>query len=400
MELKHILSTLKYNKFIAFIVIFQVALSLSVVSNSLFLALKTYNEWSLPSGFKNDEVVMVTSNTYRDDVNYQQAHVDDMIALVEIESVESITPMDRMPIAAGWPNEVYLGTGDDKQSFQTHIFDFDHNGVEVMGLTIIEGRNFTQADVVYGDAQGQAAVILLSEAMAETLFSGESALDKTVWLEADASPAKVIGIYSNFLSSQFLAEKGKPYQGILRPRVEWSIGNSQSYMMKVQPGTAETVKNTVEEYFSKSHGRYSYEPETFNDLKTRAFQERLSTMNMFLTVSLMLIIITFCGLLGLISFLTSTRTRQIGIRRALGANKGTILKEFVLENLLVSIAGVGLGLLFTLIISSQFYEFNGMDAKDLVFVVPVSIAILILNVVAVSIPVKKSLRETPSSVIG
>lgn len=400
MELKHILSIIKFNKFIAFIVIFQVALSLSVVSNSLFLALKTYTEWSQPSGLKNDEVVMVTSNNYRDEANYQQLHNDDMVALAAIEGVEAVTPMDRMPIAAGWPNTVYLGTGDDKQSFQTHVFDFDHKGVQIMDLNIIEGRDFNQTDVVYGDNQGESAVILVSEDMAATLFGDESALEKTVWLEADSSPAKVVGVYSNFLSSQFLAGKGMPYQGILRPRVEWQIGNSQSYMMKVQPGTAEEVKNAVEAYFAASEGRYSYEPETFNDLKTRAFQERLSTMNMYLGVSLMLVIITFCGLLGLISFLTSTRTRQIGIRRALGAKKGTILKEFIVENVLVSVAGIALGLVFTLVISSLFYEFNGMDAKDLVFVVPVSVAILLLNIIAVSIPVKKTLREMPSSAIG
>lgn len=397
MDIRQILSIIKFNKFVTFIIVFQVALSMSVVSNSFFLALKTFREWTVPTGIETEQLVYISSQTYKDGLNMKQIRNDDLQGIAAMDDVINVTPINRTPIAAGWPNTVFLGTGDSKQSFQSNIFDVDANGLDVLGLKVIEGRTFNQIDVIYGSESGSPSVVMISVDMAAKLYPDGSAIGNTLWLAADSLPVEIIGIYSNFLSSQFLAGKGMPYQSILKPKVDWHIANSQRYIMRVQPGTADAVMVRINEYFSKTDGRYIYPPESMEQLKKRAFNRRLGTMVMYLVISALLLVITFCGLLGLISFVINSRTRQIGIRRSLGAKKSTIVKEFIIENGLISLMGLALGMVFTLLISSLFHEFNGVVVTDLVYVIPVGMAIIVLNGFAVMIPAKRAVNITPAS---
>jgi len=389
MNFKHLLATIKYNKFVALIIIFQVALSMSIVSNSFFLTLKTYKEWSLPTGLDTEELVLITAKNYRNNMDFRELLTDDLAEFKDIDGVISVTPMNHTPIAAGWPNTVFEGQGDNRRSFQTHVFDVDANGLSVFGLALIEGRKFEATDVIYGDDQGNAAVVMVSSEMAKALYPDDSAIGKSIWLEAESSSAEIIGVYSGFLGSQFLVRKGMPYRSMLHPKVSWHNDNIQQYMIRIQEGAKGAIFNKIDEYYGQAAGRFASKPVTLGDIKVKVFYERLSTLVMYLTISILLLLITFCGLIGLISFIVSTRHTQIGIRRALGAKRSDILWEFISENILVTIVGVIFGTVLAILISTMFREFNGITAADWIYVVFVGLAILILNVFAVFIPVRK-----------
>lgn len=390
MNFKHILTTIKYNKFFALIIVFQVALSMSVVSNSFFLSLNIFKEWSLPVGLATDDLITINAKTYQSGMNFQSLMNEDMRAFGEIDGVVGITPINLTPVAAGWPDTIFDGTGESKRSFQTHVFNVDANGLSVLGLQLQEGRNFEAVDVLYGDGSGNTNVVLVSEAMVKDLFADGSAIGKTIWLAPDSNPVEIVGIYDNFVGSQFLAAKNMPYRSILQPKVIWQTDNSQDYLLRVRSGAADAVKNAISDYYAQIPGRAGSRPMTLQDVKFRVFFERLGTLLMYLVISILLLIITFCGLIGLVNFIVSTRRAQIATRRALGAKRSRIVKEFITENMLITIVGVMLGLFFTTVISSAFIEFNGLVAEDLVYALFVGVAILLLNALAVTLSVRKT----------
>src|SRR4029078_9719262 len=88
----------------------------------------------------------------------------------------------------------------------------------------------------------------------------------------------------------------------------------------------------------------SIDRETFADVRQTFFKEDRAMAYLLLGVSLALLIITALGVVGLASLWVQRRTRQIGVRRALGATRGDILRYFQLENFILATLGIIIGI--------------------------------------------------------
>ena len=121
----------------------------------------------------------------------RQAVIDDLEKIRQLPGVINATTNNQVPFGAEAVSNLFLETGDEPQPYQTNIFDFDYSGFEVLGLKLIDGRHFTQSEVIRHDpsqSDSKASVVMISEDQAEALFPGESALGKTIWLAANSQP--------------------------------------------------------------------------------------------------------------------------------------------------------------------------------------------------------------------
>jgi putative ABC transport system permease protein len=84
---------------------------------------------------------------------------------------------------------------------------------------------------------------------------------------------------------------------------------------------------------------------SMNEERKDRYRADVAMAWMLVTVSVMLLLITCSGIVGMASLWVTQRRKQIGVRRALGARKIDILRYFVTENLMITSAGVGVGLL-------------------------------------------------------
>src|SRR5262249_59068677 len=91
-------------------------------------------------------------------------------------------------------------------------------------------------------------------------------------------------------------------------------------------------------------GRISTARNSFADVRRDYFKQDRAMAYLLVGVSLALLVITALGVVGLASFWVQQRTRQIGIRRALGATRGDILRYFQIENFILATAGIILGM--------------------------------------------------------
>ena len=185
MEIKPILLTLKHNKVLSLLIVLQVAFTLAVVSNSLFVTTSTLKEWNLPSGLEQDNIISIQSQLYDESVDNRQVVIDDLEKLRQIPGVVAVTTATQIPFGAENVSNVFLETGDEPQGYRTNIFDFDDSGIEVLGLKLMDGRNFNELDVVRHDpSQSDAvpAVVMISSNQAEALFPDASAIGETIWL--------------------------------------------------------------------------------------------------------------------------------------------------------------------------------------------------------------------------
>ena len=203
MEIKPILLTLKHNKVLSLLIVLQAAFTLAVVSNSLFVTTATLKEWNLPSGLVAEDIISVQAQLYDLSVDSRQVVIDDLRKFKQLPGVINATTATQIPFAAESVSSVFLEAGDEPQAYQTNIFDLDVGALDVLGLQLIDGRNFNESEVIRHDPSQSdllPSVAMISSSQAEALFPGESAIGKTIWLEENAQPVQVIGIYSNFMN--------------------------------------------------------------------------------------------------------------------------------------------------------------------------------------------------------
>ena len=401
MEFRPILLTLKHNKVLSLLIILQATFTLAVVSNSLFVTAATLKEWNLPSGLEQGDIITVQAQFYDSTVDIRQVVVDDLERLRELPGVISVSTAIQIPFAAEDVSNIFLELGDEPQFYQTNIFDFDANALEVLDLELIDGRNFFDTEVVRHDptqSDAKAAVVMISVSQADALFPGESAIGKTIWLEENAYPVQVIGIYSDFMNGETLNFQGRSFDTLIRPVVSWQQGQDPNYLLRVEPGMAEGLFEDISDVIYATQGRYLYVLERLSRTQKRMYDGRGSNAATFLVISLILVLITGLGTAGLVSFLVNQRQKQIGIRRALGATRLDITRYFLLENSILTWMGLILGGVLTLVITYVLTDNAGENILQMKYLFIVAFGLWMVSLTAVYFPARRAANIDPAIV--
>jgi putative ABC transport system permease protein len=401
MEIRPILLSLKQNKAVAILIIIQVALTLAVLSISVLMTTSTLKEWNLPSGIPHENIVSVIPEFYDPEVDIRQSVSDDLERIKGLSGVIGIAPVSERPFDARVVSQVYLQANEDAQAFSTNIFNGNVDLAKVLDLELLEGRFFNENDVLKGESSdlvGGVSVVMISKEMSEALFPDSTAIGQTLWLAKGEQPAEVIGIYSNFMNGERLNFAGQSYRTVMRPLVSWQRNNSPNYLIRVEPGMATSMLESIRTEFYKTDGRYVNQVEVLTRTQKRMYDGRGSRALQLLVISLVLLLITAFGMAGLVSFLVTQRQKQIGTRRALGAKKWQVVRYFMLENGIVSLIGITLGLIITLSLVLLLTDESGMELLDMGYIIATALFILLVNQIAVYLPAKRAANIEPAIV--
>lgn len=403
MGIRPILLSLKQKKFIAIMVVLQIALTLAAVSHSVFSAAALLKDWNVASGLDEEKLIIAQSQFFIEGADKANAITEDLKNLIDLPGVIHVTTANQMPFAANNVSNIYKETGDEAQRFLASVFELNSSAIDVLGVELISGRNFYENEVVSGELNAgldYPSVVMISEDIAKELFDGENPLGKTLWPVKNAQPAEIIGVYSNFMTGESLNGIGKSYNSIIRPMTLWSPNRlDPGYLMRVDPGAAERLLEDARTAIYKQPGRYLYNNEVLTRTKKRIYDGRSSQSILMLTVSAVLILITAFGIAGLSSFLVNQRRKQIGIRRALGATKKSILRYFLIENSLLTIVGLSLGVIMTIGIAVKYPSLGGNGFLRYDLMMMVAIFLWVINIISVYWPAKKASNIDPAVTI-
>ncbi len=160
---------------------------------------------------------------------------------------------------------------------------------------------------------------------------------------------QIVGVVEHLLRNQLsLATNGRADDTVLLAR---NIGNTAllSFAVRVDPrmheATLSGVKNVIERQLGPQLGfgaqaRVSF----YGERRNASFSRQRAALYLFVGVTLAVVIVTLIGIMGLTGFWVQKRTRQIGIKRALGARRVDIMLEFMAENALIVAVGVAIGM--------------------------------------------------------
>ncbi|HEY0996993.1 MAG TPA: ABC transporter permease [Gemmatimonadaceae bacterium] len=228
---------------------------------------------------------------------------------------------------------------------------YSANWTDVDGGDISPGRSFTHAE-----EQGAARVVIINDKMAEKLFGDSDPMDKMITVSG--VPMKVIGVYhytASPMGTPTSAGGGDspkaivPWETARRHLKFWMRGNN----LIVKPRQGVTVESATDQVTAYLRGVRGLKPSQKNNFDI-VTQDRLMGIynQLFGTFFLVGLALSSVGLLvgggGVIAIMmisVTERTREIGVRKALGATRATILWQFLVEAVTLTGIGASIGLI-------------------------------------------------------
>lgn len=231
--------------------------------------------------------------------------------LKRLPSVKSVGAADGLLGGQNWTNGVRAK--DMEKESLLNFLDVDYDFLQTMNVQLKEGRNFSKA---FGR---DSVAIILSETAVKEIGLKEPAIgSQIVWGEQDTTIyyADVIGVVKDFHFSNF-HEPIKPFGFVLDLERNSSVN---TLFIKILPGNIDQTINSVEKIWKELVVGQPMEYSFNDEMVTSMHRQETKFQRMFSYLTIVAIVIACLGLFGLASFTAEQRTKEIGIRKVLGAS--------------------------------------------------------------------------------
>jgi predicted permease len=266
----------------------------------------------------------------------------------------------------------------------------------LLEIPVLRGRLFND-----GDNENAPLVAVINQAMAETYWRGENPLGKRlkvgrgregIGLHASKSWITIVGVVAD-ARTESLANASVPqlylslYQDTPKELAIFLRGDlNASAIPKEVRAMVQSVNPELPVYGAK----------TLNDAVSASLEQRRFSMDIVAAFAITALLLAVLGIYGVISYIVSERTRDIGIRLALGAQRGEIMAMVLCQGLGLAAAGAALGLVGSVIVSHLMAGllFGVMPSDPLTFV-GVTLVLTGVALAACYIPARRAIRVDP-----
>ncbi|WP_257666725.1 ABC transporter permease [Parapedobacter tibetensis] len=305
------------------IAIFLVAATLIVAQQLSYIQQKNL-------GYDREQVVVLPVDNKTKPL-YEQLKA----AFQNIPNVTSVTGSYEDPTSIGWGDGITVDDGHGIRELSLNATPVDLDYLKTMGMQLVAGRDFSRADFALQDTSEnyknfRSTFILNEKAVSDLGWTAEEAIGKTVVRYGQGT---VVGVVKDFHFESLHAPIG-PLLVFLDTNVV-----RQLFVKISTENTAQTLAALESAWKSRIAHRpfdYHFMDEDFNAL----YKAEARIANLFSLFSGVAIILACLGLFALAAFTTTQRTKEIGIRKVLGANVGNI--TFMVSKQFLSLVGIAI----------------------------------------------------------
>jgi predicted permease len=371
----------------------QIALSLLLLVCAGLFARSLQKAQESDAGFDPEHVLLASYEPRPAGYSAKSAIAFDRQALAKLAvlpGVESVTLADFSPLSFSIHSDFLELEGYVPQPHESMEISRGYVGpgyFHTVRTSLISGRDFTEADVM-----GAQPVCIVNEALADRYWPGQNAIGKRV---NDGVWFTVVG----------LARNAKYRLMTYPPEPVIYIPMFQSYHSQYETTIhLRVLRNPKAMAFPVERALHELNPELplFNVYPMTetmrlgsVFQRVAATFASSFGVLAMLL--AAVGIYGVAAYRTRQRTHEIGIRMALGAEKGHILRLVMQQGIRLSVVGLGIGIMLSLVLTrflkSQLYGVGATDALTFVFV---TLLLCAVTLAACYIPARRATKVDPT----
>jgi putative ABC transport system permease protein len=381
----------------AFFVGAEVAIALMLLVGAGLLVRSLVQVLTIDRGFETERRLLVTvsiPSTYGEERMEQTvktilARLETVPSLVSVAQVSG-RPMSRGSTGLGLAAADRPDVPDSEVPWASwRIVTKDY--FKTMGLPLISGRNFTEQDQI-----GKPWRAIISKRAADTLWPGQNPIGRTaiLWKGQSQRLGEVIGVVGN------MRERGlenDPTIAVYFPAYGGAMATTTLQLVMQTKGRPEdavpavhTTVSGVDPALPLSNIR------TLDDVVTTSVATRRLTMSLLVTFAALALVLSLAGVYGVLAYSIARRTGEIGVRLALGAAPGRLLRATVVRGMRPVIIGmiIGLGLSFWLsrFMTSLLFQVTSGDVSTYA---AVTLALAATAILSCYIPARQVLRVDP-----
>ena len=282
---------------------------------------------------------------------------------------------------------------------QSLLYVTDPGYLKVMGIPLQSGR-FFNAD----DNEHSPPVIVIDERFAREYFPGENPLGKRINLGIIDLQAEIVGVVGHVkhwgldtdgdAKHPIVAQAYMPFMQI--PDKFWS-GPPQTEVVLRTKGSPAALVPAIREAVEKLNGEnVIFEVKPMAEIVAKSLAARRFSMILLSVFAALALLLSSIGIYGVISYVVGQRTHEIGIRMALGAQRGDVLRLMLGEGMRMALVGVSIGISVALGLTHIMVKMLfGVSATDPATFAAVAIVLSTVALAACYIPARRAMRVDP-----
>ena len=397
MQIKPIIAALRKHRLATLLIALEIALACAVLCNACFLIVSRVQQTKIDSGIDESALAVIKLSGF-DEANAVDLNARMRDGLRKLPGVQAAGAINAVPFG---DHAATVGiTLDQAGQHFGGVVDFylGEPGVfQELGLRLVAGRSPQSDDFhpLTGFLPDDASV-LVTRALAEHLWPDQDPLGKEFWCD-----------HFHFRVSGVIANLARPDGGEGGPAtIEWSVfapalpGKhlAGAYLLRADPAQLPSVLNEARRAVAKIAPDAVLDglaSRSVSELRERYFQASRAMAGILLGVIVALLLVTALGIVGLTSFWVTQRNKQIGIRRAIGATRGEILRYFQTENFIIVSFGIALGMLLAYALNLILMHFYELPRLPLSYLPVGALALWCLGQLAVLGPARRAAAVPP-----
>ena len=340
--------------------------------------------------------VPLSGERYREPQALAQFWENVIAAVKSLPGLESASVSRGLPIN-GWAGQFFT-TSDDPNPLPGHVPAANYVIVgpdyfRTMQIPLRRGRAFNDQDT-----QSAERAVIVNEALARLYWPGQDPLGKQLRVGPSTSPwLSVVGVAGNVLSqgpdAGFHPEMYIPYQ-----QFPWLLGGPRHLVVRtsdtVKP--ASVVRAVVQEIHRLDKDQPVADIATMEQIALEPMAQQRMVMVLLVSFAALALVLSALGIYSVLSYSVAQRTREIGVRVALGAERGSVLRLVVGDGLRLAFLGIGAGVAGAMALTRLMVDLlYGVRATDPLTFASVTIVLAATSLLACYIPARRAMKVDP-----
>lgn len=376
------------------LVVLQVALSLVLVAGAVMFARSLSAARSVDTGFDDRGVLIVGVNLANHGYDAERGRVflrEAIDRLTALPAVSVATITRQVPFGGDWTTDLAEWPGADfaggRDTLTAGLNVVAPGYFEGMGIPVLRGRAFDRSD-----DRGTAPVVIINETFARLAFGDADPLGLTVPLRDDWPPMLIAGVVRD---AKYYQLDEAPWPQIYAPIQQFYMARVH-FLVRTE-GDAAALARPVQRALLELDPALAFEPvETLSAVKAEQVARFRTTAHLVGLTGLIALFLACAGLYGVMAWRVSRRTRELGLRMALGATRRGLAADVLGNGLRLAAAGVLIGLAAALLLGRLVEGMLfGVHPRDPVSLLLAPILLVAVAAASLVVPARRAMRVDP-----
>jgi predicted permease len=375
----------------------QISLTLVLLTGAGLLGRSFLKLSQVDPGFKTGGAVAMTlalpsTVTLQEDEELRQFYTQLLDRIGQLPGVTAAGGVASLPLAGSAPNGTFLIDNNPELRGQAGYAPASPDYFAAMGIPLLRGRLFDRGDTV-----NSPHVAVISQSLAKRYWPNEEPIGKRIQfvsMEPDKRTLQIVGVVGDVRNALDTEAGPMVYAYSLQRPQWWQVGNlsivarssnNPQMLIPAMRAAVETLRHDVPLRFR-----------TLDQVFSSSLDQHRFILSLFGVFAIIALLIASIGVYGVMAYTVTQRTQEIGIRMALGAQAGDVLRLALSQGMKPTMAGLALGLLAAFAVTRLMKSLLfGVEATDPLTFTAIALLLIIVAVLACLIPARRAMKVDP-----